>query len=200
MSPEETTKGPLGAFAHFAPFKSFWGYLGEAAVLFSAASHDAAVRDMAFLQYAHFTRVSAGDLRRAGIPVKERVRHGGILFFTAFNGDATEYFRAFSKNVPGPMNALWKGCVGWVSARPYPELERYIRRYRHPVNAYFHGYPLYVPGIRQAFELRADLERLVSIARSHRNTDDPREASRFVAAYRKLALVHWGNGTREMSP
>ncbi|HVW28758.1 MAG TPA: hypothetical protein VHC69_25505 [Polyangiaceae bacterium] len=186
MSIEETTKGNLGAFAHFVPFKSLWAYLWQKAVLFSAPQHDDEVRKLGFLQYAHFTRVSASALRRAGV---KELKHGGMLFMSAFNGDANAYFRAFSDKVPVPMSALWSGCPGWTSATPYPELEQFIERYRRSVNAYFHGFPLAIGGLRKALELQADVERLVEVARK-----DP---AAFEREYAAVAMHHWGDGKRE---
>jgi hypothetical protein len=186
MSIEETTKGYLGAFTHFAPFKSLWAFLWQRNVLFSAPQHDDEARKLGFLQYAHFTRVSRGELKRAGI---EGIKYGGVLFMSAFTGDANVYFREFSDKVPVPMSAVWNGCVGWTNATPYPELEQFIERYRRPAAAFFHGFPLPIGGTRRALELRAGIERLVEIARK-----DP---AAFEREYAALALSHWGDGKRE---
>ena len=189
MSIEETTKGNLGAFTHFVPFKSFWAYLWQKFVLFSAPQHDDEVRKLGFLQYAHFTRVPASAFQRAGV---EDIPHGGMLFMSAFNGDANVYFRAFSDKVPVPMGALWSGCNGWTSATPYPELEQFITRYRRTANAFFHGFPLAIGGLRKALELQADIEDLVEVAR-----DRPFE---FEKKYESVVMHHWGDGKREGTP
>jgi hypothetical protein len=187
---DETTKGSLGAFTHFAPFKSLWAFLWRRSVLFSAPQHDDEARNLGFLQYAHFTRVSRSELKRAGI---DDIKYGGMLFMSGFTGDANVYFRAFSDDVPVPMSAVWGGCEGWTSATPYPHLQQFIERYRRPAAAYFHCFSLPIKGARRALELREGIERLVEIARR----DDPEEFEREYAA---LALAQWGDGKREATP
>jgi len=188
MSVEEGTKGPVAAFAHFAPFKSWWAYLFEWYVLFNAPQHDQEVRDLELLHYAHFTRVPAKALKRAGVSLPK----GGLLFLSAFNGGTSVYFKAFSDDVPIPMDALWQGSVGWTSAQPFAELDQFISRYRRQVTAFAHGYPAALLGVRKALALRRGIERLVEVARSNPSAFD-RELD-------IVALSHWGDAKREAHP
>jgi acyl carrier protein phosphodiesterase len=87
--------------------------------------------------------------------------HGGVLFVTAFNGDAEVYFRGFSNNVADAMNAVWSHCQNWTNASPYKELDTFIRRYRRPVTAHFNAYPQRTVSLRAALELRTELDLLV---------------------------------------
>ena len=145
------------------------------------------VRALKFLHYAHFTRVSACALRRAGLKTKGRLRHGGFLFNSAYNGDAEAYFRGFSEQLTEHMNDLWDTSVGWVDATPYQNLATFIRRYQRPVDAHVNAYPNRASAVRTALEIRTEVDRLAAVALS---SDD----ATFEREYQATAMKLWGNG------
>ena len=197
MSFDENEKDETFAFTTFSPFKSWWDSLSEILVLFAARTPDIQknVRALKFLHYAHFTRVSARALRRAGLRtsrcgtpggVKGRLCNGGFLFNSAYNGDAEAYFRGFSEQLTEHMDDLWGTSVGWVSASPYRNLATFIRRYQRPVDTHVNAYPARASSVRTALEIRTEVDRLARVALSGDNATFERE-------YQATAMRIWGN-------
>jgi hypothetical protein len=189
MSFEENEKGKTFAFTTFSPFKSWLDSISEPVVLFAARTPDIqkAVRALKFLHYAHFIRVPPGALKKAGIETKGRLRWGGFLFNSAYNGDAEVYFRGFSEKLTEHMDDLWNTSVDWISASPYPNLAKFIKRYQRRVDTHVNAYPSAASPVRTALQIRTEVDRLVALALS---TD----AATFDRKYRSAAMKIWGNG------
>jgi hypothetical protein len=183
---EDNVKGETAAFATFSPFKSRWGRFWELVVFKGAPSANKAVREREFLHHAFFANVSPKALERAGIPVTGTLKHGALLFFSAYNGDAEIYFRGFSDKLYDKMNELWKNCRDWKDARKYKDLDAFIRTYRRPADAFFNAYGESARGIRRALRMRTELDELV--AKAHVQTD-----AEFEKSFRDFAQKIWGN-------
>lgn len=180
-------KGQTAAFATFSYFKSCWSRMLERVVLMGAFQHTAKVRAMEFLHTAHFCRVTPAHLKRTGLSLDEQLKRGGLLFLSTYNGDGDEYFRAFSRDVPGPLDDVWGRCVGWKQASPYPFLRAFIQANRRDTQMFHSSYPDTVPRIRASLRLCRDLDDLHAVAA---NGDD----AAFEQAFRRVAMRHWGNG------
>jgi hypothetical protein len=192
LAAEENVKGKTAAFMTFSPFKSWISRMAEYGVLLGAVTQEQAVRGLEFLHYAFFTRVSPGTLRRIGIPTNTTCAHGGLLFLSAFNGDAEAYFQGFSTQVDKPMNAIWGCCTDWEKANPYKYLDKFIRTYRRPVDAHFNTYPSDTTTIRNALDLRRGIDALMVTALDDKSSDDD-----FQSAYHQLAQELWGDPRRD---
>jgi hypothetical protein len=184
---EDNLKGDTAAFATFSPFKKWWGRFWEQVVFKCAPSANQAVREREFLHYAFFVNVTPRQLARAGISGARSLRHGALLFISAYNGDPEIYFRGFSDKLYYNMNKLWEGCEDWQDAKNYRNLELFIRSYRRPVNVFFNGYAESAKGIRRALRVRTQLDELIAAA--HSPTDGPEFAKKF----EHVVQVIWGN-------
>lgn len=173
----ENQKGRTFAFTTFTPFKSFTDRVYEIAVLIGAHAGwiQEKVRELKFLHYAHFTRVTPRALERAGIPATGNLRNGGFLFSSAYNGDAEVYFRGFSEDLTQQMNDLWSGTVGWVDAAPYKNLERYILRFHRNVDVHVNSYPSFTSAVRRALEVRNEVDKLYEAALAMSDDEFERE-------------------------
>jgi hypothetical protein len=183
---EDNVKGETAAFATFSPFKKWWGRLWERVVYRGAPSANKAVREREFLHYAYFANVSPSELARANLPVTGSLKHGALLFISAYNGDPEIYFRGFSDKLYYNMNKLWEGCVDWKDAQNYKDLDAFIRSYHRPAEAFFNAYGESAKGIRRALHLRTELDEL--IARARVETD-----VQFAESFREFAQRIWGN-------
>jgi hypothetical protein len=183
---EDNVKGETAAFATFSPFKKWWGRFWEVVVFNGAPSANKAVREREFLHYAFFANVSPRALRRAGIPTNGSLKHGALLFMSAYNGDPEIYFRGFSDKLYDKMNRLWESCEDWKDAQKYRDLDTFIRSYRRPVNTHFNRYGEGAKGIRRALSMRIGLDELIAIASE---TDERQFAEKFKEFTQKI----WGN-------
>jgi hypothetical protein len=191
VTARENVKAETAAFATFSPFKSRFHRHWERVVFALAPLASAEVRKRKFLHYAYFVSLSPRRLRRAGVP-KHELRHGALLFLSAFNGDAEAYFKGFSEKLSLQMNDLWGGNVDWKDAAVYAHLDAFIARYRRRVDFYSCRYPDRSTRIRGALRLRQGLDQLLALARSPSTSD--------VAvrdAYEQLAQAVWGNADQK---
>jgi hypothetical protein len=183
----ENVKAETAAFATFSPFKSHLHRHWERVVFALSPLAAAEVRKRKFLHYAYFIGLSPRRLRRAGVP-KAELRHGALLFLSAFNGDAEAYFRGFSEKLSLQMNDLWGGNLDWKDASRYENLDAFIARYRRPVALYSCRYRDRSTRVRGALRLRAGVDQLLALARSPGGDE-----SSFRQAYERLAQTVWGN-------
>jgi hypothetical protein len=190
MSFGENQKGKTFAFATFSPFSSTFQQLKEILVLLKAHAPElqAAVKERKFLHYANFSRITPKQLRRLGLPTDGTLRFGAFIFNSAYNGDAEVYFRGFSENLTQPMDALWRGNIGWVSAFPYPNLRKFIRRYQRQVTCHVNAYPSFATEVRTAMEVRNEVDRLMADAVT---MDD----AQFEKAFGEATMKLWGNAS-----
>lgn len=184
----ENQKGKTYAFTTFSPFVSTLQGLGKLLIFLAAHEEEIqkTVRSRNFLHYGAFMRVSPRALRRAGIPTRGRLRHGGMLFMSAFNGDPEVYFRGFSEHLRTHMNDLWNGTAAWKDAFPYQNLRKYILRHNRSVTAHVNTYPSYAAGVRRALEMREVVDRLMASAASETN-------QAFEETFKRTVLKIWGN-------
>jgi len=181
---DDNVKGATTAFCTFTPFKSRCARALHWVVLKGAPVNTEKIRLRRFLHYMAFAAVSPRQLKRAQIPLHPRLRSGAMLFISAFNGNAEPYIRGFSENLAGQMNDLWRGCVDWLGAEEYDNLEKFIEQYRRRADFHFNAYPDASVNLLTALRLRAELDELVALA--HR---DPKG---FLDGYRRAAQVAWG--------
>jgi hypothetical protein len=125
-------------------------------------------------------------LKRAGL-ASDRLRHGGFLFITAYNGDPETYFRGFSDQLSAAMDALWGCCVDWKGAAPFPHLDAFIRTFSRRSNFFFSAYPDTSTRIRASLVLRREIDNLRAVAFADVSDDE------FKAAFDRVAQLHWGN-------
>ena len=184
----DNLKGPTVAFATFSHFKSEVHRVWEALVLVGARRMTKAVRGLKFLHTAHFCRVSPEHLRRAGLAPTGRLEAGGLLFMSAYYGDADAYFRAFSDKVPETMDAVWNTSIGWTAAAPYSHLDAFINANRRVANCFFNAYPDTSQRMRASLTLRRGIDQL------HRTAFSDENDQSFEDALHELAMRHWGNG------
>lgn len=187
MTARENVKAETAAFATFSPFKSHLHRHWERVVFALSPLAAAEVRKRKFLHYAYFASVGPRRLERAGVP-KGTLRHGALLFLSAFNGDAEAYFRGFSEKLSPQMNDLWSGTVGWKDAKVYENLDAFIARYRRRVAFYSCRYPDRSSRVRGALRLRAGVDELLAVGRSSTSSD-----LTFRRAYEAVAQRLWGN-------
>jgi hypothetical protein len=185
---EDNVKGETAAFATFSPFKKWWGRFWELVVFNGAPSANKAVREREFLHYAFFASVSPKELRRAGIPTNGPLKHGALLFMSAYNGDPEIYFRGFSDKLYYNMNKLWESCEDWKDAKKYKDLDAFIRSYRRPVSTHFNRYGESARGIRRALRMRIELDELIAMA-SESNEGE------FAEKFKEFTQKIWGNPT-----
>lgn len=192
----DNLKAQTSAFVTFSPFKSGCDRLLMIGVLIGAHTQTAAARKPEFLHTARFCRVRPKHLRRAGLS-SDKLGEGALLFLSSYNGDATSYFKGFSDPLSDVMNAVWKHCVDWTSAKPFPELMAFIDAYRRRSQSYFNAYPMSAKRIRASLLLRRQLDKLNALAHSapHSAAGD----QEFAAAFEHASQLLWGNSepTRE---
>jgi hypothetical protein len=182
----DNVKGRTAAFATFSPFRSHWSRFEERVALFFAPTRDAAARKPEFLHTAHFSRVSPRQLRRAGL-WSDNLRHGALLFISAYNGDPESYFRGFNKELYAVMDEVWSRCVEWEGAQDFNDLNTFIQKFCRRSNMFFNAYPDQSKRIRKSLVLRRQLDKLLALARS-----DASQAE-FKHAFDRTAQLHWGN-------
>lgn len=180
------TKGSTTAFATFSPYKTGTDGFWSAVTLLLGETHTPGARQPKFLHSAQFCPVSAKQLKRAGIS-GSRLKHGGLLFMSSFNGSAEDYFRGFSEQLFMVMDEVWSWCVDWEGAKILKNLNRFIRRYDRRSGSFFNAYPATSEGVRAALVMRRELDELHALAVSG---DD--EA--FATAFMQLSQRLWGNG------
>jgi hypothetical protein len=188
MTARENVKAATAAFATFSPFRSWLARQKERLVFALAPAAEVEVRKREFLHYAYFVSLSPRRLKRLGIPKRKPLSNGGLLFLSAFNGDAESYFRGFSDTLSPQMNDLWGTSVGWRDAKEYANLERFIRSYRRRVTFYTTAYPDSSTRVRAALRFRSRLDRLLAAAHS-RKIDD----RGFAESYEHAVQTVWGN-------
>ncbi|HTV17836.1 MAG TPA: hypothetical protein VMG12_04175 [Polyangiaceae bacterium] len=179
----DNVQGEATAFCTFTPFRSWRDPLVHWAVQRFAPGQTDAIRAQRFLHYMCFAIVSRRALRRANVDCRGRLRSGALLFMSAFNGRAEEYFQGFNQSLAAQMDQLWQGCEDWKGARVYKYLAQFIEQYRRPANAYFNAYPDTSDNLRTALGLRAALDELIATAhdRPHLFLEEYRRAARIAA-------------------
>lgn len=119
--------------------------------------------DLAFVSFGHWAVVRTGGGLRALL----RPRY--LLFQSNFNGDARQYFEAFSRQLTREMEALWLGAWGPPSPVPVKPFQDYILEHRVPPS-HHHYYCAYPDGsvkmVLRAQELEAEIHDLTSRAGS----------------------------------
>jgi hypothetical protein len=190
----DKVKGRTAAFATFSPFRSFKRRLDELVVFSFAPTNNKAVREREFLHYAYFSNVTPRALARAGIAPTGALKHGALLFISAYNGDPEVYFRGFSDDLNDKMDRLWEGCVDWETAKKYRNLDRFIRTYRRDIDMFFDGYGDRAVGVRRSLKFRTGLDRLLRAARSAES------GAAFAEAYAYFVQLIWGNPARKQPP
>jgi hypothetical protein len=188
MMARENLKAATAAFATFSPFRSWLSRQKERLVFAAAPGTEVEVRKREFLHYAYFVSLSPRRLKRLGIPRQKPLANGGLLFLSAFNGDAESYFRGFSEKLYAQMNDLWGTSLGWRDAKHYENLDQFIRSYRRRVTFHWTSYPDSSKRVRAALRLRGRLDRLLAAAHSP-GLDD----RSFAEAYEHTVQAVWGN-------
>lgn len=182
----DNVKGRTAAFATFSPFRGFRHRCLEWVALAFAPGNDPAARNARFLHTAHFSPVSPRQLRRAGIS-GHALKHGALLFISAYNGDAESYFRGFNDKLFEVMDEVWMRCVEWRGAKDYKDLNAFITKFCRRADAFFNAYPDESTRIRASLVLHRQVDRLCAIAQSNASDEEFKRA--LIAA----AQIHWGN-------
>jgi hypothetical protein len=182
----DNTKGATTAFATFSAYRKASNRYRSLLALALAPLRTADARKPAFLHTAQFVRLSPRQLRRAGLS-GPGLEPGALLFISAFNGDAETYFRGFSDDLYKVMDQVWRDCVEWQNAKPYPLLAAFIEAFRRRSNSFFCAYPAASKRIRSSLRLRRQLDKLCALALSGASDEA------FKAAFERAAQLHWGN-------
>jgi hypothetical protein len=191
VDPTENVKASTRAFTTFTPFRSWLHRQLERLPLIGAVTAEPEVRKRKFLHHAFFVRLSPRHFRRIGLPTDGPLKDGGLLFVSAFNGEAEDYFRGFSNDLHEPMDQIWSHCVDWETARVFDNLQRFIARYRRRVSMFYNSYEDTSTVVRDTLRVREALDQTLEVASSSATDEE------FQRAYRRLARVAWGTPAEE---
>ena len=196
----DNSKGATTAFATFSPYTDRrWRWYSWASLV-GAWTQTKTARGPEFLHTAQFLRLTPAHLERIGIKHKA-LSSGGLIFFSAYNGDPEVYFRGFSDELFVAMDAVWRACRDWEAAKPFEKLDTFIRRYRRPVGSFFNAYPDTAKRIRSMLVLRRQIDKLTALASTAAATPNQTALvdARFAVALERVVHTHWSNirATRE---
>lgn len=85
-----------------------------------------------------------------------------LLFTSNFDGDLDSYLAEFAERDEGPLNAVFRYCVGWPGARPVDRFIQYVREYMVPAEYYYAAYPQYtVKEVKRALDWKDKTETFI---------------------------------------
>jgi hypothetical protein len=97
------------------------------------------------LSFIHFARWSVIRHNRwpwlAGGQRRDRTRYDYLLFASNFNGSWEQYIDAFSEEIPGGMNGIWRWSEKFPGAQPISPFLTYIRQVQIDNDYYYGAYP-----------------------------------------------------------
>jgi hypothetical protein len=138
------------------------------------------LRELSFIHFAHWSLVRRWPADPAVSP--DRAAHRTLMFLTTFDGSDIQYIDSFVRVVPGQIEALYGGALGFPGPRRFRPVERYIAEHSHPVDHSHAAHPeATTTAIAQALELR---RRFAAFERRVAGADDERfarEWARFLA-------------------
>lgn len=85
-----------------------------------------------------------------------------LLFTSNFDGDLKSYLAEFAERDEGPLNAIFRCCVGWPGARPVGPFLTYVQEHMVPAEYYYSAYPQYtVKEIKRALYWKQITEEFI---------------------------------------
>lgn len=85
-----------------------------------------------------------------------------LLFTSNFDGDLDSYLAEFAERDEGPLNAIFRYCVGWPGARPVDRFIQYVREHMVPAEYYYAAYPQYtVKEVKRALDWKDKTETFI---------------------------------------
>ena len=97
------------------------------------------LRDLSFIQFAHWSLVSRWPGDPAVSP--DRVAPRTLMFLTNFDGSDIQYIDAFVRVVPDQIEALYGGARDFPGPFRFRPVTSYIERHRHPVDHFHAAHP-----------------------------------------------------------
>lgn len=170
------------------PVKRWWGawlrfsWPGAEHVWPINAITKAPLKNLRFIHFAHW-----GLLTRMPAKGGKRLPFSYIVFHTNYNGDAHAYVDAFAVRIPGRMQLLWHGAIGFPGTEPMGPLRRYVQDRMVPTLHYYCAYPeASFKMIDAGLALREHRAALLAAARSDSDEQFAKRYAHFIAEHGDL--------------
>ncbi|MBA5867427.1 MAG: hypothetical protein GDA67_12120 [Nitrospira sp. CR1.3] len=86
-----------------------------------------------------------------------------LLFTSNFDGNLDDYLAEFAERDEGPLNMIFRYCVGWPGARPVGPFIQYVRDRMVPAEYYYSAYPKYtVNEVKRAIYWKRETEEFIN--------------------------------------